>query len=118
MLSLVFTPTRLSSMSFQKFLQFFFSSLDLFWLVLHNPCVDWHMKSLQFKTPKHKALKCETFIRNIHGKNQDGACHVTKSKHGDECMQNLKHKEDLSSTRRPKCPKHLFIETKASMQAI
>jgi hypothetical protein len=115
MLSLVFTPTRLFQCHFKSFSKYFFSSLDLFWLVLHNPCVDWHMKSLQFKTPKHKALECETFIRNIHGKNQDGVCHVTKSKHGDECMQNLKQKEDLGSTRRPKCPKHLFIETKAFM---
>ncbi len=51
------------------------------------------MRSLQFKTPKHEAMECETLVRNIHNKNQDGVCHVTKNKHGDECMQNLKQKE-------------------------
>ncbi len=31
----------------------------------------------------------------MHGKNQDEVHHVTKNKHEDECMQNLKHKEDF-----------------------
>jgi hypothetical protein len=62
-------------------------------------------------------MDCETFIRNIYDKNQNGVCHVTKNKHGDECMSNLKQMEDLGSTRRPRCPKHFFIETKASMHA-
>jgi hypothetical protein len=42
-------------------------------------------------------------------------CHVNENKHGDECMQILKEKENLGSIRRPKCPKHLFVEAKAFM---
>jgi hypothetical protein len=75
------------------------------------------MRSLRFKTPKHEAMECETLVRNIHSKNQDGVCHVTKNKHGDECMQNLKQKENLGNTKRPRCPKHLFLEAKAFMEA-
>jgi hypothetical protein len=52
--------------------------------------MDWHTKSLHFETPQHKAFECETLVRSMHGKNQNGVCHVTKNKHGDECMQNLK----------------------------
>jgi hypothetical protein len=62
-------------------------------------------------------MECETLVRNIHSKNQDGVCHVTKNKHGDECMQNLKQRENLGNTKRPRCPKHLFLEAKALMQA-
>jgi hypothetical protein len=29
----------------------------------------------------------------------------------------LKHKENLGSIKRPKCPKHLFVEAKAFMHA-
>ncbi len=32
------------------------------WLVLHNPQMDWHMKSFYFETPQYEALECETFI--------------------------------------------------------
>ncbi len=39
------------------------------------------MKSLHFETPQHKALECETLIRSMHGKNQDGVCHATRNKH-------------------------------------
>jgi hypothetical protein len=34
--------------------------IGLFWLVLHNLQVDWHMKSFHFETPKHEALECES----------------------------------------------------------
>jgi hypothetical protein len=44
-------------------------------------------------------------------------CHVTKNKHGDECMQNMKEKEDFGSTRRPRWPKPLFVGAKAFMKA-
>jgi hypothetical protein len=54
--------------------------------------MDWHTRSLHFQ---HKALECETFIRS---------------------MQNLKQKEDLGGTRRPRCPKPLFVTTKAFMK--
>jgi len=64
--------------------------IGLFWLALYNPRMDWHTKSLHFETPQHKALKCETFVKSMHGKNQDGVCHVTENNLGDECMQNLK----------------------------
>jgi len=91
--------------------------IELFWLALHNPQVDWHMKGLHFETPhQHKVSECETFVRNMHGKNQDGVCHLIENKHEDECMQNLKQKEVyLSSTRNPRCPKPLFtLEQKLS----
>jgi hypothetical protein len=31
-------------------------------------------------------------------------------------MQNLKQKEDLDGTRRPRCPKPLFVESKTFMK--
>jgi hypothetical protein len=34
------------------------------------------MRSFHFETPQHEALECETFIKNMHGKNQDGICYV------------------------------------------
>jgi hypothetical protein len=74
------------------------------------------MRSLHFETPQHEALECETFIRNMHGKNQDGACHVIRNKHRDDCMQNLKQKEDFSSIRRFECFKPLFIGAKTYMK--
>jgi hypothetical protein len=70
--------------------------IGFFWLVLYNPRMDWHMRSLHFETPQHEALECETFVKSMHGQNQDGVCHVTGNTFGDECMQNLKTK------RRPK----------------
>jgi hypothetical protein len=39
--------------------------IGLFWLVLHNPRVDWHTKSFHFETPQHEALKCETLVKNM-----------------------------------------------------
>jgi hypothetical protein len=33
-------------------------------------------------------------------------------------MQHLKHKKDFDSTKRPKCPKLLFVGVKPSMQVI
>jgi hypothetical protein len=63
-------------------------SIGLFWLVLHNPQVDWHIRNFHFETPQHKALECEILIRS---------------------MQNLEHKEDLDGTRRPRSPKLLFV---------
>jgi hypothetical protein len=57
--------------------------------------MDWHMKSLHFKTPQHEALKCKMFIKN---------------------MQNLKQKEDLDGTRRLRCPKPLFVGAKTFMK--
>ncbi len=44
-------------------------------------------------------------------------CHVNENKHGDECMQILKQKKNLGKIKRPKCPKHLFVEAKAFMHA-
>jgi hypothetical protein len=61
---------------------------------------------------------CETFVRSMHGKNQDGVCHVTRNKHRDECMQNLKQKEDFKSTRRPRCPKPLLVRTRVFMKVV
>jgi hypothetical protein len=87
------------------------------WLVLHDPQVDWHTKSLHFETPhEHEVLECETFIGNMHGKNQNGVCHLTENMCEGECMQNLKQKEVyISSTRKPRCPKLLFkLEQKLS----
>jgi len=46
--------------------------IGLFWLALYNLRMDWHTKSLHFETPKHEAMECETFIRSMHGKNEDG----------------------------------------------
>ncbi len=48
------------------------------------------MKNRHFQTPQHEALECETLVRSMHGKNQDGVCHIIEKKHGDECMPNLK----------------------------
>jgi hypothetical protein len=28
--------------------------IGLSWLILHNPQVDWHMRSLHFETPQHE----------------------------------------------------------------
>jgi hypothetical protein len=67
------------------------------------------MKSFHFETSQHKAMECETFTKNMHDKNQDGICHVTRNKNEDECMQTLKQKEDLGSTKRLRCPKPLFL---------
>jgi len=50
-------------------------------------------------------MEFETFVRNMHGKNEDGICHVTRKEHGDECMQNLKQKENFVGIRKPRCPK-------------
>ncbi len=64
--------------------------IGLSWLALHNPRVDWHMKSFHFETPQHEAPECETLVGSMHGKNQDQICHLIENKHGDECMQNSK----------------------------
>jgi hypothetical protein len=42
-----------------------FIIIGFFWLVLHNPQVDWHTKSLHFETPQYEAFECETFIRSM-----------------------------------------------------
>jgi hypothetical protein len=39
-------------------------------------------------------------------------CHVIRHKHGDECMQNLKQKENFENTRSPRCPKPLLIRAR------
>jgi hypothetical protein len=52
----------------------------------------------------------------MHGKNQDGVCHVIRNKHKDDCMQNLKQKEDFNNIRRSKCFKPLFIGAKNYMK--
>jgi hypothetical protein len=39
--------------------------IGLCWIVLHNPPLDWHMRSLHFETPQLEALECETFARNM-----------------------------------------------------
>jgi hypothetical protein len=44
--------------------------------------MDWHIRSLHFETPQHEALECETLVKNMHGKNQDVVCHVTKNNMG------------------------------------
>ncbi len=62
--------------------------IGLFWLALHNPRVDWHTKSLHIETPQHETLDYETLVKN---------------------MQNVKQKEDFNGTRRPRCPKPLFV---------
>ncbi len=80
--------------------------------------MDWHIRSLHFETPQHEALECETLVIYMHGKNQNVVCHVTKNKHGDECMQNLKKKENFGSTRRPRWPKPLFVGAKVFMKAL
>jgi hypothetical protein len=46
--------------------------IGLFWLALYNLQVDWHTKNLHFETPKHEVVEFETFIRRMHGKNQNG----------------------------------------------
>ncbi len=49
-------------------------------------CHNWDTKSFHFETSQHEALECETFTKNMHGKNQDGVCHVTGNKHEEnEC---------------------------------
>ncbi len=39
-------------------------------------------------------------------------CHVIENKHGDKCLQNLKHNGDLGNIRRFRCPKLLFVGAK------
>jgi hypothetical protein len=41
-------------------------------------------------------------------------CHVTKNKHGDECMQNLKEKEDFGSKKGLGGPNLCLFEQKLS----
>jgi hypothetical protein len=60
MLPLLHTLTRLFSMSFH-----FKKIIGLSWLVLHNPPLDWHVKNLHFETPQHKALECESLVKNM-----------------------------------------------------
>jgi hypothetical protein len=74
------------------------------------------MRSLNFETSQHEALERETFVRSMHVKNQDGVCHVSRNKHRDECMQNLKQKEDFKCTRRPRYPKPLLVRTRVFMK--
>jgi hypothetical protein len=57
--------------------------IGLSWLVLHNPQVEWHTKSLHFEAPQCKALECETLI---------------------------------NGTRKPTCPKPLFVGEKTFMK--
>jgi hypothetical protein len=57
--------------------------------------MDWHTRSFHFEAPQYKALECETFVRS---------------------MKNLEHKENLDGTKRPKCPKHLFVGANAFMK--
>jgi hypothetical protein len=59
-------------------------------------------------------LEYETFVKKMHGKNQDVVCHVTKNKHGDECMQNLKEKEDFGSKKGLGGPNLCLFEQKLS----
>ncbi len=86
-------------------------------LALHNPQLDWHTKNLHFETPhEHKVLKCETFVGNMHGKNQNGVCHLIENMREGECMKNLKQKEVyFNNMRKLRCPKPLFtLEQKLS----
>jgi hypothetical protein len=34
--------------------------IGLSWFTLHNPWMDWHMRSFHFETPQHEAMECET----------------------------------------------------------
>jgi hypothetical protein len=61
-------------------------------------------------------MECGTFFRNMHGKHQDWIYQVTRNKHGDECMQNLKQKENFESISRPKCPKPLLLRARVFMK--
>jgi len=38
--------------------------IGLSWLVFHNPQLDWIMRSLHFKMPKHEALKVWRFLKH------------------------------------------------------
>jgi hypothetical protein len=67
--------------------------IGLCWLALHNPQVDWCMKSFHFETSKHEAHECETFIIKMYGGICDCACHAPKKKHEDGSMQNLQQKD-------------------------
>jgi hypothetical protein len=53
------------------------------------------MRNRHFETSQHKALECETLIKS---------------------MQNLKWQGNLDDTRRPRCPKPLFIGAKVFMK--
>jgi hypothetical protein len=55
--------------------------------------VDWHLKNLQFETPEHKALECETLVKN---------------------MENLKQKEYLDGTNGLDAPSLYLLEQKFS----
>jgi hypothetical protein len=47
------------------------------------------------KQPQHEVQECETLVRS---------------------MDNLKQKEDVDGTRRPRCPKPLLVEAKTFMK--
>jgi hypothetical protein len=55
------------------------------------------VKSLHSETPQHEALECETLFKS---------------------MKNLKQKENLNGTRRPRCPKLLFVGVKAFTKVV
>jgi hypothetical protein len=85
---LVFTSTRLFSMSFH--LQEILSSLDCF--VLLYIIYEWIGIQRVFTLKHHntRPSNVKPSLEACTKKNQNGVCHVTKNKHGDECMQNLK----------------------------
>ncbi len=45
--------------------------IGLSWLILHNPQMEWHMKSLHFEAPKQKPLDCEATIINMVGETHE-----------------------------------------------
>jgi len=38
------------------------SIIGLFWLILHNPWVDWHTRSFHFEAPKEETSKCKALF--------------------------------------------------------
>lgn len=57
------------------------------------------MRSLHFKTPKHKVLKCEGFLK-MHSNNHDGIWHATETEHENGYKQKLKQKKNFNDVKK------------------
>jgi hypothetical protein len=60
--------------------------IGLSWFALHNPQMDWPIRSFHFEKSKHEAFECETFIKNMFGGVHDCTCHALEKKHEYRCM--------------------------------
>ncbi len=88
--------------------------IELSWLVLHNPRVDWKMKSFHFEsvnetTPKYKGFPTSTLFFEHDSTSED---RTRTSQH----MHKFKPKGDIGGNQRSKHFKPLFMGARAFIQ--